>query len=168
MRLTFGGLVAAALVVLAGCAQETGREAPIPPHRDIVETVAAAAEFTTLATALERAGLTDTLQGPGPFTVFAPNNDAFAALPPGQLAQLLQPMNRDRLRAVLLHHVVSGRIVSGDLVGRQETATTLGGDAVLIDGSGIGLTVAEAAVIAPDQLATNGVIHVVDTVLLPE
>lgn len=154
------------LALLAACTART-EDAPPVPTLDLVETAAAAQEFSTLVTALRAAGLEQTLVEPGPFTLFAPNNDAFATLPPGILAQLLQPMNKARLRRLLAHHVARGQVLSGDVVGQTKTVATLDGGEIEIDGTGIGVSVGEAAVIEPDRLATNGVLHVIDTVLQP-
>jgi len=158
----------AAVSLLAACSQDVCCSVPPPdPTKDIVETAAATPEFSTLVTALKAADLVATLKGPGPFTMFAPNNDAFASLPPGTLAQLLQPPNKETLRAILLHHVVPRKLVSGDLYRQTVTAPTADGGDLLIDGTGVTVTVGEAAVIDPDMLATNGVIHVIDAVLQP-
>ena len=133
--------------------------------KDIVDTAVAAGSFTTLAAALGAAGLVDTLKGEGPFTVFAPTDDAFAALPEGTVDDLLKPENKDKLTAILTYHVVPGAVMSGDLTNGM-TATTVNGATVTIMTEG-GVTVNGANVTAADIAATNGVIHVIDAVILP-
>ncbi|MDH3496313.1 MAG: fasciclin domain-containing protein [Gemmatimonadota bacterium] len=130
--------------------------------QNLVQT-AVAAEFNTLVTALQAAGLDQTLATDGPFTVFAPSDAAFAALPAGTLDALLQ--DPDALRDVLLYHVVSGEVLASQVV-NLTTATTLQGGTVSIDASS-GVKVNDATVIQTDVLATNGVIHVIDKVLIP-
>jgi uncharacterized surface protein with fasciclin (FAS1) repeats len=131
---------------------------------DLVDTAAAAGQFTTLAAALQAAGLVETLKGPGPFTVFAPTDAAFAALPPGTVEGLLA--DPAALTAVLTYHVVPGRVLAADVAGLTE-APTVQGRSLAIDASD-GVRVDGAAVVTPDLLAENGVIHVIDRVLLPE
>ena len=131
---------------------------------DIVDTAVNAGQFTTLATALEAAGLVDTLKGPGPFTVFAPTDAAFAKLPAGTLDSLLA--NPDQLRAVLTYHVVSGADSAAD-VSMLQQATTLEGEDVTINTANGMVQINNATVTTPDIMASNGVIHVIDTVLLP-
>jgi uncharacterized surface protein with fasciclin (FAS1) repeats len=136
---------------------------------DIVDTAAAAGSFTTLLAAAEAAGLVDALKSEGPLTVFAPTDEAFAALPAGTVESLLLPENKDTLAGVLKLHVISGKVKSKDLAGQQITATTLNG-ALEVDGTdGVVLTApgSTASVVAADVSASNGVIHVIDTVLLP-
>lgn len=137
---------------------------------DIVETAAAAGSFTTLLAAAEAAGLVDALKGEGPLTVFAPTDEAFAALPEGTVETLLKPENKDALAGVLKLHVIAGsKIKSGDLSGQTLTASTLNGD-LHVDGTdGVVLTApgSSATVISADVKASNGIIHVIDTVLLP-
>jgi uncharacterized surface protein with fasciclin (FAS1) repeats len=137
-----------------------------PSEADIVETAVAAGDFTTLAAALEAAGLVETLKGEGPFTVFAPTDEAFAALPEGTLDELLLPENKDQLTSILTYHVVEGAVPSTDLSDGQQVAT-LQGDEVTIGVADGAVTVGEATVSAADVAASNGVIHVVDTVLMP-
>ena len=135
--------------------------------RDIVETAIGAGQFNTLATALEAAGLVDALQGEGPFTVFAPTDEAFAKLPEGTLDELLKPENRDTLRLILTYHVVSGKVKAADVVGLN-AADTLSGQRVSIavnDGT-VRLN-DRARVTRVDVEATNGVIHILDSVLMP-
>lgn len=130
---------------------------------DIVDTAVAAGSFTTLAKALGAAGLVDTLKGPGPFTVFAPTDEAFAKLPAGTVEALLA--DKAKLTAVLTYHVVAGKVSAADVVKLTE-ATTVQGGKVKIDASS-GVKINNATVIKADIQATNGVIHVIDTVLLP-
>jgi uncharacterized surface protein with fasciclin (FAS1) repeats len=131
---------------------------------DIVDTAVNAGQFNTLATALEAAGLVDTLKGPGPFTVFAPTDAAFAKLPAGTLESLLA--NPDQLRAVLTYHVVAGADSAAD-VSMLQQATTVEGEDVTINAANGMVQVNDATVTTPDIMASNGVIHVIDTVLLP-
>ncbi|MEM9010529.1 MAG: fasciclin domain-containing protein [Pseudomonadota bacterium] len=133
---------------------------------DIVDTAAAAGSFNTLIAAVQAAGLEETLRGPGPLTVFAPTDAAFADLPPGSLDRLLQPENRDQLVSILTFHVVPGDIRSDALVGRVETVSAANGESLTVDGTN-GVVVKDANVITADVEATNGVIHVIDKVLLP-
>ena len=135
-------------------------------ENDIVQTAVAAGSFNTLATALEAAGLVETLKGDGPFTVFAPTDEAFAALPEGTVESLLEPENREQLVAVLTYHVVPGR-VTADQVVELNRATTVNGADVRISTSGGGVQINDASVVTPDVMASNGVIHVIDEVLLP-
>lgn len=136
---------------------------------DIVDTAAAAGSFSTLLAAAEAAGLVDALKAEGPLTVFAPTDEAFAALPAGTVETLLQPENKDALAGVLKLHVVAGKVKSKDLAGQQITATTLNGDLAVDGTDGVVLTApgSTATVVTADVSASNGVIHVIDTVLLP-
>ena len=131
---------------------------------DIVDTAVAAGNFTTLATALQAAGLVDTLKGPGPFTVFAPTDAAFAQLPAGTVESLLA--NPDQLRAVLTYHVVAGKVTAADVV-KLHSATTVEGEDVTINAADGMVRINDALVTTADIMASNGVIHVVDSVLLP-
>ncbi|WP_308916762.1 fasciclin domain-containing protein [Jannaschia sp. LMIT008] len=133
---------------------------------DIVAVATEAGSFTTLLAAAEAAGLVETLQGEGPLTVFAPTDDAFAALPEGTVDDLLLEENRDQLVDILTYHVVSGRVMSSDLSdGMEATAVNEG---TLTIGTEGGVTINGANVVTPDIEASNGVIHVIDAVLLPE
>ena len=134
--------------------------------QDIVATAIAAGQFDTLAAAIEAAGLVETLQGEGPFTVFAPTDAAFAKLPPGTVEKLLEPENRDELLAILTYHVVPGRVSSVQVVNLSE-AKTVNGAFVAITLSDSGVQVDNARVIKTDIAASNGVIHVIDSVVLP-
>jgi uncharacterized surface protein with fasciclin (FAS1) repeats len=135
---------------------------------DIVETAVAADGFETLVAAVDAAGLVDTLKGDGPFTVFAPTDEAFAALPEGTLAGLLEPENREQLVAVLTYHVVPGAVMSSDIAGQELTPETVQGQELMIDATGMEVMVNGATVVQPDIEASNGVIHVIDAVLIPE
>jgi uncharacterized surface protein with fasciclin (FAS1) repeats len=134
--------------------------------KDIVDTAIAAGDFKTLATALQAAGLVDILKGSGPFTVFAPTDEAFAKLPPGTVENLLKPENHDKLVAVLTYHVVPGKVMARDVVKLHE-AKTVNGEKVKIMTEGGKVMVDDANVIKTDIDCTNGVIHVIDSVILP-
>jgi len=133
--------------------------------KDIVDTAAAAGDFGTLLAAAEAAGLVETLKSEGPFTVFAPTDAAFAALPEGTVADLLKPENKEALAAILTYHVIAGKVMSTDLVDDMEAAT-VNGDTVAINLEN-GVMVDDATVTAADIEATNGVIHVIDKVIMP-
>lgn len=133
--------------------------------KDIVDTAVGAGNFTTLVAAVEAAGLVETLKGPGPFTVFAPTDAAFAALPAGTVEDLLKPENKDKLIAVLTYHVVPGKVMSTDLSEGLTAATVQGGNVTItLEG---GAKVNGAAISTADIEASNGVIHVIDAVILP-
>ena len=141
--------------------------APMMDHSDdIVDIAASNEDFSTLVAAVQAAGLVETLQGDGPFTVFAPTNAAFAALPAGTVENLLLPENKDRLVSILTYHVVPGAVTSDQLAGQRLSVATVQGSEVHIDGTG-GVTVDGARVTTADIIATNGVIHVIDAVILP-
>ena len=152
----------AAGLMLAVNAQTVAEES----KADIVDTAVAAENFSTLVAAVEAAGLVETLKGDGPFTVFAPTDEAFAALPAGTVENLLKPENKDQLIAVLTYHVVPGKVMSSDIAGKQLEAKTVQGESVEIDATS-GVTIDGASVIAADVEASNGVIHVIDKVILP-
>lgn len=133
---------------------------------DIVELAVETETLSTLAAALEAAGLVETLQGDGPFTVFAPTNEAFEALPAGTLESLLQEENRDMLIEILTYHVVPGKVMSGDLSDGM-TAETVQGSELSISVSNYGVRIDEASVVQADVEATNGVVHVINSVILP-
>jgi len=135
--------------------------------KDIVDTAVEAGSFETLVAAVKAADLVDTLKGEGPFTVFAPTDAAFAKLPEGTVEGLLEPENKDRLVAVLTYHVVPGKVMSSDIAGKQIEAETVEGSAVSIDATE-GVTIDGATVTTADIEASNGVIHVIDSVILPE
>jgi uncharacterized surface protein with fasciclin (FAS1) repeats len=134
--------------------------------KDIVDTAVAAGSFTTLAKALTAADLVGTLKGPGPFTVFAPTDDAFAKLPAGTVENLLKPENKAMLRRVLTYHVVPGKVMAADVV-KVSSTTAVSGDTLSIKVNGGTVTVDKARIVKTDIAASNGVIHVLDTVLLP-
>jgi uncharacterized surface protein with fasciclin (FAS1) repeats len=147
-------------------AQEAQGYAPAAaPAGDIIETATRAGSFTTLAKALEAAGLVETLKGEGPFTVFAPTDEAFAKLPKGTLDALLK--DKKKLTAILTYHVVPGKVGS-EQVATLKSAKTVNGKELTIATTGGNVTVGNATVIQADIPATNGVIHVIDSVLLPE
>lgn len=153
-----GVAVAASLVLSAGLARAA----------DIVDTAVGAGNFTTLVAAVKAAGLVDTLKGPGPFTVFAPTDAAFAALPAGTVETLLKPENKAKLASILTYHVLPGRVLSKDIAGKKVDPKTVEGQTVAIDASGTAVKVNDATVTKADIVADNGVIHVIDKVLLPK
>lgn len=134
---------------------------------DIVDTAVAAGSFTTLVAAVTAAGLVDTLKGAGPFTVFAPTDAAFAALPEGTVADLVKPENKAKLTAILTLHVLSGAVHAADIAGKTLNPATVNGESLDVDGTD-GVTVNGANVVTADIACTNGVIHVIDAVLLPK
>jgi uncharacterized surface protein with fasciclin (FAS1) repeats len=133
---------------------------------NIVEVAAGNDDFSTLVAAVKAAGLVDVLAGEGPYTVFAPTNAAFAKLPAGTVEDLLKPENKDKLVAILTYHVVPGKVMAADVV-KLDSATTAQGSDVTIAASDSGVTVDNANVVMTDVAASNGVIHVIDTVILP-
>jgi len=159
------GLLTAALV--SGPAAAGGHaQAPAPEAKDIVDTAVAAGSFGTLVAAVQAADLVDALKGDGPLTVFAPTDEAFAALPAGTVENLLKPENKEQLQSVLLYHVVSGKVMSSDIAGSANPAT-LQGATIAVEAADGGVTVNGANVVAADVGASNGVIHVIDAVILP-
>jgi uncharacterized surface protein with fasciclin (FAS1) repeats len=136
------------------------------PAPDIVDTAVAAGSFKTLAAALKAAGLVETLKGEGPFTVFAPTDEAFAKLPAGTVENLLKPENKAKLVAILTYHVVPGKVAAADVV-NLKSAKTVQGDMVAIDATD-GVKINDARVVKADIQCGNGIIHVIDTVLLPK
>lgn len=151
-----GSLVALSVVALAA--------APVARAADIVDTAVAAGSFNTLVAAVKAAGLVETLSGKGPFTVFAPTNAAFAKLPAGTVENLLKPENKAQLVAVLTYHVVAGKVMAKD-VKAGAVKTVNGKEATLATAGGV--TINGAKVVAADLAAGNGVVHVIDTVILP-
>jgi len=137
------------------------------PSKDIVETAVSAGSFKTLAAALTAAGLVETLKGQGPFTVFAPTDEAFAKLPDGTIKSLLQPENKQKLTSILTYHVVAGNVKAADVI-KLSSAKTLNGQSVTIKVVGGNVLINGATVIKADITATNGTIHVIDTVLMPK
>jgi len=156
-RRTYLALTAAALI--SGPAFAGGHS------KDIVDTAVGAGSFGTLVAAVQAAGLVDTLKGEGPFTVFAPTDEAFAALPEGTVETLLKPENKDQLTAILTYHVVPGKVMSGDLSNDMSAATVQGGDVKIMTEGGV--MVNDANVVQADVEASNGVIHVIDKVIMP-
>jgi len=150
-------VAAASLFSLSAFANDHGKT--------VVDVAAGNPDFSTLVAAVKAAGLVDTLSGTGPFTVFAPTNAAFAKLPAGTVENLLKPENKDQLTAILTYHVVAGEVKAADVV-KLTTATTVNGKAVSIDASN-GVKINDATVTATDIDASNGVIHVIDTVIIP-
>lgn len=134
--------------------------------KDIVDTAVANGSFKTLAAALKAADLVTTLKGPGPFTVFAPTDAAFAKLPAGTVDTLLKPENKDKLRRLLTYHVVSGKVGSSQVT-TMTSAKTVSGDSIAISVKGGKVMINEATVTTADVAASNGVIHVIDTVIMP-
>ena len=134
--------------------------------KDIVDTAVGAGSFTTLVAAVQAAGLVDTLKGDGPFTVFAPTDEAFAALPEGTVATLLLPENKDQLVSILTYHVVAGKVMSTDLSNGMMATTVQGGNVTIMTKDGV--SVNGANVVTADIEASNGVIHVIDAVILPK
>ncbi|TMM52299.1 fasciclin domain-containing protein [Sulfitobacter sabulilitoris] len=155
------------VLALSAAAAMTGTAVFSAAHsKDVVDTAIDAGNFTTLVAAVEAAGLVDTLKGEGPFTVFAPTDEAFAALPEGTVEDLLKPENKDQLVSILTYHVVPGAVMSSDLSDGMEAATVQGGN-LMVDLSD-GVKVNGATVTTADIEASNGVIHVIDTVIIPE
>ncbi len=135
--------------------------------KDVVEVAVENGSFTTLVAAVKAAGLVETLQGKGPFTIFAPTDAAFSKLPEGTVEMLLKPENKDKLTAVLTYHVVSGKVMAADVI-KVDSAKTLQGQSVMVKADSMGVTINDAKVVKADVKASNGVIHVIDTVLLPK
>jgi uncharacterized surface protein with fasciclin (FAS1) repeats len=159
-------LLIAAQFVLIATQASAGNYGDKAKSKDIVDTAVAAGQFNTLAAALEAADLVGTLKGDGPFTVFAPTDAAFAKLPEGTVESLLKPENRDKLVAILTYHVVPGEVTAADVVKLSE-AKTVNGQDVAITVADSGVRINDANVIKTDIDASNGVIHVIDTVILP-
>ena len=135
---------------------------------DIVETAVSAGQFNTLVAAVKAAGLVDTLKSEGPFTVFAPTDAAFAKLPAGTVENLLKPENKDKLVAILTYHVLSGKVMAGDIAGKELMVPSLQGSDLNVNATGGNVMINDATVVGADVKATNGVIHVIDTVLIPK
>jgi len=135
--------------------------------KDIVDTAVAAGSFSTLVAAVQAAGLVETLKGEGPFTVFAPTDEAFAKLPAGTLEELLKPENKAKLQAILTYHVVAGRVLASDVVG-MKSASTVQGQQLSITVADGKVKIDDATVVSTDIMTSNGVIHVIDTVVLPD
>ena len=159
LRKTFVGFAAGALVSLASVNANAA---------DIVDTAAKAGQFNTLAAALTAGDLIVVLKGDGPFTVFAPTDEAFKKLPPGTVENLLKPENKAQLVKILTYHVVPGKVMSSALAGKKTEAKTVEGEMVMVDATVSGVTVNNAKVVTADVAADNGIIHVIDTVLIPK
>ncbi|AEI94478.1 fasciclin domain-containing protein [Roseobacter litoralis] len=153
-------LAVTALTTISACATLTGGD-------DIVDVAASNGNFNTLVAAVQAAGLEDTLRSEGPFTVFAPTDAAFAALPAGTVEDLLLPENKDKLAGILTYHVIPGAVMAADVSGASTDVATVNGALLTVDGTGDGVVVGGANVTAADIKASNGVIHVIDKVLLP-
>jgi transforming growth factor-beta-induced protein len=178
--LAFAGSASAQCGAKSGCTSEPGPGAAVTTagfHQpgkaetkagasDIVDTAVAAGSFKTLAAALQAAGLVDALKGKGPFTVFAPTDEAFAKLPKGTVETLLKPENKDKLATILKYHVIAGNVMAKDV--KTMAAETLAGQRIDIVAGKDGVTIDKAKVVKTDVTASNGVIHVIDTVILPE
>jgi uncharacterized surface protein with fasciclin (FAS1) repeats len=146
-------------------ASDTTTAAPLGAQADIIDTAVGAGKFKTLATALTKAGLIETLKGPGPFTVFAPTDEAFAALPPGALDKVLA--DGALLKSVLTYHVVSGKVMASEVT-KMTSAKTVQGTDVAIKMSGSNVMINDAKVVTADIVCKNGVIHVIDKVIMPK
>jgi uncharacterized surface protein with fasciclin (FAS1) repeats len=157
-------LVAAALLLTLSTAAYAN---PKPSSQDIVDTAVAAGSFKTLVAALKAAGLVDTLKGKGPFTVFAPTDDAFAKLPAGTVDELLKPENKQKLIAILTYHVVAGKVTAAQAM-KLNSAKTVNGQSLAISTDGGTVKINDATVTKADIMCSNGVIHVIDTVLMPK
>ncbi len=172
-RTTFSAMpIAIGVLMLAGLTTSLvsladDKNGSMSGNMDIVDTAVAAGQFTTLAAALDAADLIPTLKGDGPFTVFAPTDEAFAALPAGTVESLLLPENRDQLVAILTYHVVPGKVMAKDVVNLSEATTVNGSDISIkvMDGK---VRINDATVVAADVATSNGVIHVIDTVIIPK
>ena len=162
MKKMIAGIVAA--MTITGAAANMGAATA---DKDIVDTAVAAGSFKTLAKALQAADLVETLKGAGPFTVFAPTDEAFAKLPAETLNDLLKPENKAKLQRILSYHVVSGRVAAADVV-KMTTAKAVSGDTIDIKASGGNVMVDNARVVKTDVQASNGIIHVIDAVILPD
>tara|TARA_R110000850_G_scaffold206068_1_gene332168 strand:+ start:17434 stop:18021 length:588 start_codon:yes stop_codon:yes gene_type:complete len=182
--------VAASVLLLAACSDETATapEAPVAPPADaiepapgetaamptepvalptLVDVLGSSPDFSTLVSAIGAADLTETLSGPGTYTLFAPTNEAFAAMDPVLLEDLMKPENKDKLVTVLSYHVLPGKLSSSQLAGKSEAMASLNNKDMLVDGTGTALMVNTATVTIGDIEAANGVIHVIDQVLVP-
>jgi transforming growth factor-beta-induced protein len=158
--------IAAVAVLAVGLATSLAVFANPPQKKDIVDTAIAAGQFKTLTTAVQAAGLVDTLKGAGPFTVFAPTDAAFAKLPAGTVENLLKPENKEKLTAILTYHVVPARVMAAQAM-KLTSAKTVNGEELSIRTDGGKVMVNNATVIKADIVCTNGVIHAIDTVLMP-
>ena len=169
---TMTALTALAALTLSACSEpaakvDTKADAPAAVmSNDIVDTAVAAGSFNTLVAAVQAAGLEDTLRSEGPFTVFAPTDAAFAALPAGTVETLLKPENKAQLVSILTYHVVPGKVMSGDIAGKEMSVATVEGSNIAVNATN-GVMINGAKVVTADIETSNGVIHVIDKVILP-
>ena len=166
MKSRVAGIASAVAVAAAIAGMAFGATLAQAGKQDLVDTAVANGQFKTLAAALNAAGLVNTLKGPGPFTVFAPTDDAFAKLPPGTLDDLLRPENKGKLTAILTYHVVPGAVTSRQVTNLKE-AKTVNGSMLQVSTRDGKVMINNADVVKPDIETSNGVIHVIDAVLLP-
>jgi len=166
MKSRVTGIASMAAVVLAVVGLAIGSNFARATNQDIVDTAVGAGQFKTLATALKAADLVETLKGPGPFTVFAPTDEAFAKLPAGTVENLLKPENKAKLTAILTYHVVPGAVKAKQVTKLSE-AKTVNGAMVKVSTEDGKVMINDATVVTPDIEASNGVIHVIDKVILP-
>jgi uncharacterized surface protein with fasciclin (FAS1) repeats len=159
MKVMFAMMVVAAMALPMTAARAASK--------DIVDTAVGAGNFTTLVTAVKAAGLVDTLKGTGPFTVFAPTDAAFAKLPKGTVEDLLKPENKAKLTAILTYHVIPGKVMAADIAGKKTNVKTVQGSEIAVDATK-GVMVDNATVVTADVAASNGVIHAIDTVVMPK
>ncbi len=155
-------IVSMMVIITTACATQTAKV----NNSDIVDTAVSAGQFKTLTAALQAADLVGTLKGNGPFTVFAPTDEAFAKLPSGTVESLLKPENKDKLVSILTYHVVPGKVLASDVV-NLDSAKTVNGSNVNISTNSEGVNINQAKVIKADVMSSNGVIHVIDEVILP-
>lgn len=155
---SFAGIAAAAMMSIASSSVLAA---------DVVDTAVKAGQFNTLVTAVKAAGLVETLKGPGPYTVFAPTDAAFAKLPTGTVESLLKPENKQKLVALLTYHVLPGKVMAKDIAGKKMEAKTVQSAPIAVDATGSKVMVNDAQVISADVSADNGVIHVIDKVIMP-
>lgn len=160
-KLILTALFALGLLVVPAAAEDAKTE-----KKDIVDTAVAAGQFKTLVAAVKEAGLVETLKGDGPFTVFAPTDEAFAALPEGTVESLLKPENKKKLVAILTYHVVPGKVMAKDAMKLKE-AKTVQGSTIDIEVKDGNVMIDEAKVVKADIVTSNGVIHVIDKVIMP-
>lgn len=159
MKFLAGLIMAGAMALSSGVA--------VAGTKDIVDTAVGAGKFNTLVAAVKAAGLVDTLKGAGPFTVFAPTDEAFAKLPAGTVEDLLKPENKAKLTAILTYHVVPGKVMAADIAGKKMGAKTVQGSELAVDATK-DVMVDNAKVVTADVAASNGVIHIIDTVVMPK
>ena len=155
--------VAFAISPAAAGGSHSGKKGPV----DIVDTAVKAGQFTTLVAAVKAAGLVETLKGKGPFTVFAPTDDAFKKLPKGTVEDLLKPENKDKLAAILTYHVIPSKVMSADIAGKKLSPASVQGQTIEVDATD-GVKINNANVVTADVKASNGVIHIIDTVIMPK